>query len=127
MIRGHIIVHTSHHKKSKTWELIELENIIKQAETELKQQVTQDGMRKLKKLKYQYNNIITQKVKFNIFRERQTYFEAADKAGKLLANYVKQRVLASTIPAVRLPVGDLLTATVDVNQAFKEFCSNLYS
>lgn len=56
MIRGRIIQHTSHHKKIKTQELLKLENIIKQAETELKQQMTQDGMRKLTRLKYQYNN-----------------------------------------------------------------------
>uniref|UniRef100_A0A3B4Z9Q3 exodeoxyribonuclease III n=1 Tax=Stegastes partitus TaxID=144197 RepID=A0A3B4Z9Q3_9TELE len=84
VIRGRIIQHTSYQKKIRTQELLELENRIKQAETELKQQMTQDGMRKLTKLKYQYNNIITQKVEFNLFRARQTYFESGDKAGKLL-------------------------------------------
>ena len=81
-----------------------MENTIKQAEIELKQQMTQDGMRKLTKLKYQFNNIVTQKVEFNLFRARQTYFESGDKAGKLLASYIKQRESASTIPAVRSPV-----------------------
>ncbi len=127
VIRGRIIQHTSYQKKNKTRELLELENLIKQTETELKHRMTQDGMRKLTKLKYQYNNIITQKVEFNLFRARQTYFESGDKAGKLLASYIKQRELASTIPAVRSPAGDLLTATVDINQAFEEFYSNLYS
>ena len=113
--------------KIKTRELLELENVMKQAETELKQHMTQDGMRKLTKLKYQYNNILSQKVEFNLFRARQTYFESGDKAGKLLASYIKQRELSSTIPAIRSPAGDLLSATVDINQAFKEFYSNLYS
>ena len=45
----------------------------------------------------------------------------------MLANYIKQRELACTIPAVRSLVRELLTATVDINQAFKEFYSNLYS
>lgn len=121
VIRGRIIQRTSYHKKIKTQELLGLENIIKQAETELKQQMTQDGMRKLTKLKYQYHTILSQKVEFNLFRARQTYFESGNKAGKLLARYIKQREMASTIPAVSL------TATVDINQAFKEFYSDLYS
>lgn len=70
---------------------------------------------------------MTQKVEFNLFRARQTYFESGGKAGKLLASYIKQRELASTVPVVRSPAGDLLTATVDINQAFKELYSNLYS
>lgn len=39
VIRGRIIQHTSYHKKIRTQELLELENIIKQTETQLKQRM----------------------------------------------------------------------------------------
>ena len=50
-------------------------------------------------IEYQYNK--SQKVEFNLFRARQIYFESGDKAGNLLARYIKRRESASTIPAIR--------------------------
>lgn len=127
VIRGRIIQHTSHRKKANAQQLLDLESKIKDAETKLKQRITCDGLRELTRLKYQYNNILSQKVEFNLFRARQIYFESGDKAGKLLARYIKQRESASTIPAIRSQAGDIVTATVEINKIFKEFYINLYS
>ena len=92
------------------------------SETELKRQITQNGLRNLIHLKYQYNNILSKKTEFNLFRARQSYFESGDKAGKLLGSYIKQRELASTVPAVRSPAGELFTATVHINKTFTNIC-----
>ena len=58
---------------------LELESKVKHAETEIKQRMLQDGLRNLTQLKYQYNNILSQKVEFNLFRARQNSFESGDK------------------------------------------------
>lgn len=127
VLRGRIIQHTSFRKRINAQELLELERKIKCAETELKRQMSHNGLRELTRLKYKYNNLLSQKVEFNLFRARQTYFESGDKAGKLLASYIKQRDSASTIPAVRSPSGEIFTATGDINKTFKEFYTDLYS
>lgn len=127
VLRGRIIQHTSFQKRASAQKLIDLEREIKRAESELKRRMSQEGLRELTRLKYQHNTILSQKAEYNLFRAKQTYFESGDKAGKLLARYIKQRELASTIPAVGSPAGDVCTATVDINRVFKEFYINLYS
>lgn len=37
-------------------------------------------------LKYEYNQILSPTVEFELFRVRQKYFESGDKSGKLLAH-----------------------------------------
>lgn len=45
-------------------------------------------------------------------------FESGDKAGKLLARYIKQQESMATITAVRSEEGALVTKSVDINEAF---------
>ena len=45
----------------------------------------------LTRLKYQFNAILTEKAEFALFRTRQKQFEKGDRAGKMLARYIKQR------------------------------------
>lgn len=42
----------------------------------------------------------------------------SDKAGKLLANYIKHNWCSSTIPAVRSHRGEIFTAATDMNNTF---------
>lgn len=127
VIRGRIIEVSSFLKKSKAKKMLELESKILSLETQLKRHMSSDLLRELTNLKYQYNNILSEKMEFILFKARQTYFESGDKAGKLLAHYIKQKELAATIPAIRSPSGETLTATKDINRTFKEFYMDLYS
>lgn len=45
----------------------------------------------LVKLKYELNLILTPKVEFTLFHLIQKQFENGDKAGKMLARYVKMK------------------------------------
>lgn len=83
-VRGVIIQYASAKKKLEHNKLSELEGRIKEAENNLKQKMNHGNLRLLVQLKYQYNNILTQKVEFD-FRIRQKSFESGDKAGKMLA------------------------------------------
>lgn len=88
---------------------------MEEAEQQLKQNFTPQKLRELTKLKYEYNHILSQKVEFGLFRVRQKYFESGDKAGKLLARYIKQQESMATITAVQSEGGALLTKSADIN------------
>lgn len=126
VIRGRVIQYASFYKKLKEKEISELENNIKKAETKMKRHTTPSGLRELTQLKYRYNNILSQKMEFLLFRARQTYFESGDKAGKLLANYIKHKESSTIIAAVRAPGGEFFTAATDINKQFKDFYIDLY-
>lgn len=105
----------------------DLEKKVEEAEQQLKQNFPPQKLRELTKLKYEYNHILSQKVEFGLFRVRQKYFESGDKAGKLLARYIKQQESMATITAVQSEGGALLTKSADINQTFKKFYMKLYT
>lgn len=105
----------------------DLEKKVEEAEQQLKQSFSPQKLRELTKLKYEYNHILSQKVEFGLFRVRQKYFESGDKAGKLLARYIKQQESMATITAVQSEGGALLTKSADINQTFKKFYMKLYT
>lgn len=127
VVRGFVIQYASHKKKKSVMKQTEIENKIKKLETDLKRCFNANGFRELPKLKYEHNCILSQKVEFSLFRMRQKYFESGDKMEKLLANGLRQRELFSLIPSIRAPGGDLLTKSIDVNNAFKDFYKELYT
>lgn len=81
----------------------------------------------LTKLKYEYNTIISEKAEFSLFRARQKYFEEGDKAGRLLARYIKQREALSSIFAIRDGNGQLVSDPHQINAVFTDYYKNLYS
>ena len=95
-----------------------LEDKIKKCEARLKNNFN---------FKYDYNCILSHKVELSLFRMRQKYYDSGDKAGKLLANSLKQRELSSIISAVRSEEGELKAKTVDINSMFRDFYVNLYT
>lgn len=99
-VRGVIIQYTSAKKKLKRNKLSVLEGQIKEADNNFKQRMKQGNLRLLVQLKYQYNNILTQKVEFDLFRIRQKSFESGDKSGKMLARYIKHRESSASICAI---------------------------
>ena len=53
--------------------------------------MSENNLRKLSHLKYKYNTLLYERVHFSLFRARQRFFEGGDKAGRMLANYIKQQ------------------------------------
>ena len=100
-LRGHIIQHASFKKKESAAKLQKLEEDIGIAETNFMKDTSSDNLNTLTKLKYEFNLIMTQKAEFCLFRARQKYFEEGDKAGRMLARYIKQKEAMCAIPAIR--------------------------
>ena len=94
---------------------------------QIKAELFPTQLKTVTQLKYEYNRIISQKVEFGLFRARQRYFESGDKAGKLLARYIKQKESRATIMAVQSQRGGLLTKSSDINEAFRNFYMELYT
>lgn len=67
----------------------------------------------LTKMKYEYNNILSRKVEFGLFRVRQKYFKSGDKAGTL-ARYIKQQESMATISAVQSEEEPPVTKPADI-------------
>lgn len=107
--RGHIIQHVSFKKKTSITKQLELEKKINIAESAFKQDTSFNNLITLTRLKYELNTILTRKPEFALFRARQKFFEEGDKAGHMLARYIKQKEALSSIPAVRVQGDVLLT------------------
>lgn len=52
-------------------------------------------------LKYELNATLTHKAEFALFRARQKFFEEEDKAGRMLATYIKEEEALRSIPALQ--------------------------
>lgn len=126
-IRGHVILFSSYKKKQSMSRLAILEKKVEEAEQQLKRDFSPHNLGMLTKLKCEYNQLLSQKVEFGLFRARQKYFESGDKAGKLLAHYIKQQESMATITAVQSEEGAPLTKPTDINEAFVKFYRRLYS
>ena len=125
-LRGFVIQHATYKKKLNKVKETELEKQIKSAENAYKQNMSPTNLTQITRLKYQFNTILTAKAEFALFRARQKQFEEGDRAGKMLARYIKQRESMSAIPAIEHQGRGLLTNPTDINIEFKQFYSNLY-
>lgn len=119
-VRGYIIQYASYSKKCNR-DLANLERKIKESELEMMKKTTYEGLRYLTQLKYKYNDILSKKVEFGLFREIQKYFESGDKAGKFLANYIKQNEMSSLIPSIKSAEGIIVTKLEDSNEVFRKY------
>ena len=63
----------------------------------------------------------------SLSRARQKYFEEGDKAGRLLARYIKQKEAMNTIPAIRRDNGCVLTDPKGINAFFWDFYVKRYT
>jgi len=68
-IRGHVIQHASFKKKERMAKQLDLENQIRIADTQFKQNMSPGNLTKLTRLKYKLNTILSQKAEFSLFRE----------------------------------------------------------
>lgn len=62
-----------------------------------------------------------------MFRCRQKYYEQGERAGKLLAQRVKQQQTQTLISAIQNEEGKILTDTIDISSGFHLFYQKLYT
>ena len=67
------------------------------------------------------------KAEFSLFRCRQKYYEQGERAGKLLAQRVKQQQAKTLISAIQNEKGEILTDTMEINNTFPLLYQKLYT
>ena len=126
-LRGRLIQHSSFLKKQASDQLSKLEAEIKDLEREYADRGDQKLLANLSKAKFELNTIMQRKAEFSLFRCRQKYYEQGERAGKLLAQRVKQQQAQTLISAIQNEKGEILTDTIEINNAFQLFYQNLYT
>lgn len=125
-IRGHIIQYASFKKKSNKAKQCDLEKEFAISETAFKWDTNSANLSSLVKLKYEVNPILTQKAEFTLFCLRHKQFEEGDKAGKMLARYIKMKKFKALYLLLRRRmVGWSLTQMTSIT--FRSFYILLYS
>ena len=66
------------------------------------------------------------RVEFSLFRCRQKYYEQGERAGRSLAQRVKQQQTQTLIPVIQNEKGETVTDDVEINNSFKSFYQKLY-
>ena len=102
-----------------------MERKIALAETAFKWDTNSVKLLHLVKLKYELSSILTRKAEFSLFRLRNKQFEEGDKAGEMLARYIKIKEAQNVISAIRTQDGHL--EPYDINNTFWDFYISLYS
>ena len=71
-------------------------------------------------------SIIHEETAFAVFRLRRKYFESGDKAGKMLALWLKQLQNRHSISHICKSTGEVIYEQTQINTAFREYYSKLY-
>ena len=114
-LRGRLIQHSSFLKKQASDQIFKLETEIKDLEREYADRGDQNSLANLRK------------AGFSLFRCRQKYYEQGERAGKLLAQRVKQQQAKTLISAIQNEKGEILTDTMEINNTFPLLYQKLYT
>lgn len=125
--RGHIIQHASFKKETSITKQLELEKKVNIAENVFKHNTSSTNSITITRLKYELNATLTHKAEFALFRARQKFFEEEDKAGRMLATYIKEEEALRSIPALQGSGRRAVTDPGEINGAFRDFYIKLYS
>lgn len=79
------------------------------------------------KLQASLNLTTTNAAMVQLLKTKQRFFESGDKAGKLLAYQARVEATAKLIPGVKSTSGHILSKPEEINQAFVNFYSDLYT
>lgn len=126
-VRGRLIQYSALLKKAEKQKLIELDQEIKTLSKQHSQQPDPETWRKLNKSKYEMNNIFQKKAEFALFRTKQKYYEQGERAGKILANRVKQLQNQNIISSIHTKDDRVTTDKKVINHVFRSFYQDLYT
>uniref|UniRef100_H3A7X6 exodeoxyribonuclease III n=1 Tax=Latimeria chalumnae TaxID=7897 RepID=H3A7X6_LATCH len=123
-LRGRLISFATNRKRTWQKRTVELEQEIKDKELALKLNFSLEIFHVLQFLKYEYNKIISQNVEFALFQVRQSYFEAGEKASKLLAYRLRKLTSSKTIHLIKSDSNKFLVTNKDINRLSNNFTWN---
>uniref|UniRef100_H3A3I0 exodeoxyribonuclease III n=1 Tax=Latimeria chalumnae TaxID=7897 RepID=H3A3I0_LATCH len=119
-LRGWLISHTSYRKKQYQKQWKELEKVVNDLE-QLHKASPKDAMiaGELNKAHLDLQEFIT--------RTKKKYFEAGDKAGRLLAHRLKVLENVNMVSEIRDINSNIIKNPMEITQEFQSFCKELYT
>ena len=126
-LRGQTISYISHARKLETAKLAKISEEILQLDEKYATAPTPALYNKRLHLQAELNLLTTKKTELLMLKSRQRFFETGDRAGKLLAHQARSTAASRLISKIKSPTGETLTDTRDINTAFLNFYSELYS
>lgn len=126
-LRGCVISFKGQRNKQNKIMLQEIEKELHQLDNENATSPSSNTHKKILKLRYKYNQIISQRLSTKFMYIKQRYFEFGDKPHKLLARQLRKIENDRSIHKIKSDSGVPLTLPKDINDRFKQFYEKLYS
>lgn len=79
------------------------------------------------KLKYEYNSILGKRIENLLLKLKQKHFELGDKLETLLARQLRGEQAKHAIHQIKSKTNKIVTSPEEINEAFRDFYSDLYS
>ena len=122
-IRGETISYSSHKKKQNDKKETQLAaNILK-----LEQNLKEDNLQELEKLKLELTELRQTKVKGAVIRSRATNLLEGEKPTKYFCSLETHNYLSKIIPKLETSEGHILTDQKEILKEAESFYKNLYS
>uniref|UniRef100_A0A0F8AB07 Retrovirus-related Pol polyprotein LINE-1 n=1 Tax=Larimichthys crocea TaxID=215358 RepID=A0A0F8AB07_LARCR len=126
-LRGQAISFASRQKKAAVERTVWVSEQLVSVNTKYAAAPTPSLYEQCLKLQAEFDLLSTSKVETKLLKTKQRYFEMGDKPGKLLAHQARTAALSRPIPRIRSPSGSVVTDPKLINDAFFNFCSDLYT
>lgn len=125
--RGNIIAYEASRKKEKRRRLAEIEALLPAMEQAYRLSKSQSDLNAMLKLKYEYNNILSEQVSNMLLKIKRKQFEMGDKPERLLSRQLRGMQANRAIFQIKSSSGVLLTKPKEINACFLEFYKNLFT
>uniref|UniRef100_H2ZWT8 Endonuclease/exonuclease/phosphatase domain-containing protein n=1 Tax=Latimeria chalumnae TaxID=7897 RepID=H2ZWT8_LATCH len=121
-IRGKIIAFSSANKKAFREQMVGLEQELREAETELYKNNSEENREQVATLQHDLNVLSSSKAERALLRTRSRFYARGDKAGKL-----RRQEADRLIPSIKLSDDTISFTPEAINGAFQSYYSSLYS
>lgn len=126
-LRGQIIAYSSTIRKEKNSKLHDIPQQILDIDSKYAQSPAPDLYKECLRLQTEYNLLSTDEATCFILKSRHNIYEFGDKSSRLLAMQARQPAATRSITKTRSHTGEMPIDHDDINKAFLQFYSNLYT
>ncbi len=126
-LRGCFISFKGAKNKQNTVALQSLERQLNKLDNENATKPSLELHKKILNLRYQYNQIRSEKFSRSLMFMKQKYFEFGDKPHKLLSRQLRKLESDRTIHRIKSKSGAYLLSPIEINNRFKQFYESLYT
>uniref|UniRef100_A0A8C5MN92 Reverse transcriptase domain-containing protein n=1 Tax=Leptobrachium leishanense TaxID=445787 RepID=A0A8C5MN92_9ANUR len=127
VLRGKFIQIGARLKRLRTGQIKDLLGDIHTLETSHKAHGSLDTLKELTLQRAALNNLLTSNTLRSLQITKLKYYTQGDRCGRLLANAVRQRHMATYIPKVRHVGGSMAHTSPDISAAFLSYYKALYN